>query len=102
LGQWALWVDAAAECLFTENETNAARLFGGHNRTPYVKDGIDSCVVHGRTDAVNPARTGTKAAARHRLLVPAAPSATLPWPLRPAGAAPPPRGALGPRAGAVA
>src|SRR6516165_11099507 len=71
LGQWALWVDADAECLFTENETNAARLFGGHNRTPYVKDGIGEYVVHGRAGAVNPARTGTKAAARHRLVVPA-------------------------------
>ena len=101
LGQWALWVDADAECLFTENETNAARLFGGHNRTPYVKDGIGEYVVHGRAGAVNPARTGTKAAARHRLVVPAGGSATVRWRLRPAGAAPPPGGELGADAGAV-
>ena len=101
LGQWVLWVDTGAECLFTENETNAARLFGGQNRTPYVKDGIDSCVVHGRTDAVNPARTGTKAAARHRLLVPAGGSATVRWRLRRAGTAAPPGGELGPDTGAV-
>ena len=39
--------------LFTENETNAARLFGAPNRSPFVKDGIHAAVVHGRADAVN-------------------------------------------------
>jgi hypothetical protein len=58
-------------------------------------------VVHGCTDAVNPARTGTKAAARHRLLIPAGGSATVRWRLRPAGAGSPPGGELGPDAGAV-
>ena len=67
-----LSVDPGAERLFTENETNASRLFGGQNRTPFVKDGIDDYVVHGRAGAVNPARTGTKAAVRHRLVVPQA------------------------------
>ena len=33
--------------LFTENETNAQRLFGVENRTPYVKDGINDYIVHG-------------------------------------------------------
>jgi hypothetical protein len=101
LGRWVLSLDPGAECLFTENETNAARLFGGQNRTPYVKDGIDSYVVHGRADAVNPARTGTKGAARHRLLVPAGGSATVRWRLRRAGAAAPPGGELGAGADAV-
>ena len=101
LGQWVLWVDPGAECLFTENETNAARLFGGQNHTPYVKDGIDEYVVHGRAGAVNPARTGTKAAARHRLMVPAGGSATVRWRLRRAGAAAPPGGELGPGTGAM-
>ena len=43
-------------------------------RRPCVKDGIDSYVVHGQTDAVNPARTGTKAAAHYRAR-PSAPGA---------------------------
>ena len=34
LGRRVLWVDAGAECLFTDNETNAARLFGG--REPHA------------------------------------------------------------------
>ncbi len=61
--------DSAAEpeLLFTENETNFIRLFGVGNAQPYVKDAFDDYVVHGRIEAVNPARTGTKAAARYHL-----------------------------------
>ena len=56
--------------VFTENETNAARLFGVANPSPWVKDAFHELVVHGRAEAVNP-EAGTKAAARYRLLVPA-------------------------------
>lgn len=66
-GEKVLHCEGDAALLFTENETNRQRLFGAPNRTPYVKDGIDSFVVHGRAEAVNPERTGTKAAAHHRL-----------------------------------
>jgi len=59
------------ELLFTENETNAERLFGAANASPYVKDAFHARVVEGRTGAVNPAREGTKAAAWYRLDVPA-------------------------------
>jgi hypothetical protein len=65
------------ELLFTENETNFARLFGSPNPTPYVKDAFHEYVVHGRRDAVNPARTGTKAAGLYRLRVPARGSAVI-------------------------
>ena len=40
--------DGAPELLFTDNETNAERLFGAPTATPYVKDGINDHVVHGR------------------------------------------------------
>jgi hypothetical protein len=63
--------------LFTENETNTERLFGSPNRTPYVKDAIDNCIVHGREDAVNPAKTGTKASAHYVLTVPAGETRTV-------------------------
>ncbi|MFJ4782322.1 MGH1-like glycoside hydrolase domain-containing protein [Streptomyces sp. NPDC088794] len=69
--------DLPTEALFTENDTNNERVFGSSNTTPYVKDGIDRYVVHGETDAVNPARTGTKAAVHHVLTVPAGGSATV-------------------------
>jgi hypothetical protein len=59
------------ELLFTENETNVERLFAAPNPQPYVKDAFHRRVVNGDTAAVNPARTGTKAAAWYRLQVPA-------------------------------
>ena len=46
-------------------------LFGSENQTRYVKDGINDYVVHGRRDAVNPERNGTKAAAHYTITVPA-------------------------------
>ena len=54
LGTHWLYVEKEAELLFTENETNNARLFGGSNSTPFVKDGINEYIVNGRRDAVNP------------------------------------------------
>ncbi len=75
LGRLRLEAEAASgqpvpELLFTENETNFTRLFGSENASPYVKDAFHDYVVHGRSDAVNPERHGTKAGARYRLTVP--------------------------------
>ena len=36
---------------------------------PYVKDGINDCVVHGQKAAVNPEATGTKASAHYQLAI---------------------------------
>jgi hypothetical protein len=58
------------EILFTENESNAARLWGQLNSTPYVKDAFHEYVVHGNRAAVNPEMTGTKAAAHYVLQIP--------------------------------
>ena len=69
LGPRYLYCDGEVPLLFTENETNRERLFGTPNRTPNVKDGINACIVHGRTEAVNPGKVGTKAAAHYRLTV---------------------------------
>src|SRR5262249_42414157 len=60
----------APELLFTENETNAERLFQSGNAGPYVKDAFHEFVVNGRTEAVNPELAGTKAAAHYLLEVP--------------------------------
>src|SRR4029079_12275794 len=59
------------ELLFTENETNNARLWGQSNSSPYVKDAFHEYVISGKKEAVNPARTGTKAAALYVVDVPA-------------------------------
>jgi hypothetical protein len=72
LGRYRLSVETQpAAWLFTENETNTERVFATPNATPYVKDAFHEYVVHGRTGAVNPAGTGTKAAALYRVDVPA-------------------------------
>jgi hypothetical protein len=55
--------------LFTENESNCTKLFGSANNSPFVKDSLHDLVVGGRAEAVNPARTGTKCAAHHVLVL---------------------------------
>ena len=70
LGAYRLHCEGDAPLLFTENETNHTRLGLDYpNAGPYLKDGINDCVVQGRLDAVNPDRVGTKAAAHYRLKV---------------------------------
>jgi len=69
LGVLRLFVEGEAPLIFTENETNLERLFGAPNVGPFVKDAFHELVVHGRSGAVNPDRTGTKAAALHRVRV---------------------------------
>jgi len=80
LGQYRLYCENADEVLFTENETNAGRLWGLPNPTPFVKDSINECVVHGKIDIVNPQCVGTKAAAHYKLTI--APNETRPIRLR--------------------
>jgi hypothetical protein len=65
LGDRYLYCEDGAMLLFTENETNQRRLWGTPNSTPYVKDGINECLVRGDRTAVNPDQTGTKVAALH-------------------------------------
>jgi hypothetical protein len=74
LGEYWLACAGTPNLLFTENETNAQRLWGAPNQTPFVKDGINDAIVGGCADTVNPALSGTKAAAHYQLVV--APSAT--------------------------
>jgi len=64
-----LHCEGSPELLFTENETNARRLSGAENHSPYVKDGINDYVVHGTKEAVNPQHIGTKAAAHYKLTI---------------------------------
>jgi len=66
LSEFNLFCEGEVPLLFTENETNHERLFGHPNESPYVKDGINDCVVDGRQEAVNPGKQGTKVAAHYR------------------------------------
>ncbi|KAJ5907398.1 hypothetical protein N7495_000080 [Penicillium taxi] len=55
--------DIQPQMLFTDNETNNAKLWGTKNEQPYVKDAFHRHIVEEEKDAVNPANEGTKFAA---------------------------------------
>jgi hypothetical protein len=81
-GEYVLDCDGAPELLFTENDSNVARLFGAPNGVHHVKDAFHEYVVEGRAEAVNPDRIGTKCAARYRATVPASGSVVVKLRLR--------------------
>jgi len=70
LGDYWFYCDGAMDLLFTENDSNAQRLWNHSNGSPYVKDAFHQYIISGQLQAVNPAKTGTKAAARYVLDVP--------------------------------
>jgi hypothetical protein len=71
LGKLYLYAERPSELLFTDNESNAERLWGTPNPKPYVKDAFHRAIVRADKGAVNPAQQGTKVAARYSLyLVP--------------------------------
>jgi Glycosyl hydrolase family 63 C-terminal domain len=67
LGEYQLSYDGKAQPLFTENETNASRLYGYVNGFGVAKDGFHEFVIHNRVEAVSPANKGTKFAAYYQL-----------------------------------
>ena len=71
LGEYTLQCDGNPEWLFTENETNVQRLWGQPNPSPYVKDAFHRYLIDAEQGAINPEKTGTKAAAHLCLEVPA-------------------------------
>jgi hypothetical protein len=64
-----LYCEGDIPLLFTENETNNARIFGSKNSSPFVKDGINNYVVQGEAGAINPEQIGTKASPYYQLMV---------------------------------
>jgi hypothetical protein len=77
LGVYTLHAAGDPTLLFCDNETNGARLYGVNGVKAYYKDAFHDYVVQGDHSAVNPARTGTKAAAHYILQVPAGGSTTV-------------------------
>ncbi len=67
LGQYWLYYEGQPPALFTENETNIARLFQVPNAAPYVKDSFHDYFVHGCKTAVHPEQKGTKACLAYQL-----------------------------------
>ena len=68
-GDYWLHAENKPPLLFTENETNDRRCFNAPDMGPYVKDAFHDYVVHADMGAVNPAQTGTKAAAHYELQI---------------------------------
>ncbi len=83
LGAFRFEIESEAPLLFTENETNNARLYGGKNVSGVAKDGINDCVVNGVKTAVQ-SDEGTKVAPHFKLTIPAHGRAELRLRLRPA------------------
>lgn len=67
--RWLIF-DGEPALLFTENETNEARLYKG-SWQPFCKDAINDAVVNGRTEGVKNVPEGTKAAAHYKVVIPA-------------------------------
>src|SRR4051812_44045695 len=68
---------AAPELLFTENDTNLARIWGTERTGGFVKDGINDFVVATRGGSVNPRAVGTKVSALYLLDLPPGESTTI-------------------------
>ncbi len=77
LGDYTLHCDGEPQLLFCDNETNVHRLYNADVQAGFYKDAIHDYVVNGRRDAVNPMKTGTKAAAHYEMTVPAGRSVTV-------------------------
>ena len=77
LGEYRCYVEGAPELLFTDNETNSPRLFGGSAPGRHFKDGFHERVIAGRMEAVRSDGMGTKAAAWYRATIPAGGSHTV-------------------------
>jgi hypothetical protein len=88
LGELRFHCEGDVPLLFTDNASNNERLWGSPNDRPHVKDAFHRFLIHGETGAVNPARTGTKAAAHYRLRVPPGGSASVRLRLAATGAKP--------------
>jgi hypothetical protein len=80
LGKRWLMIEDGLPLLFTDNETNAQKLYGRANASAAVKDAINDFVVDGRTGVLNANHVGTKASAHAQLTMPAGGSVV--WRLR--------------------
>ena len=72
-----LIAEGKPKLLFTDNETDFKRLFEVENRATYLKNAFHDYLIGKNESSVNPAETGTKAAALYRFEIPAGASATV-------------------------
>ena len=89
MGPHVFDVPSDAKLLFTDNETNAARVFGAASRSRFTKDAFHRFIVNGELDAVNPENHGTKMCAWQRLEIEAGASHVMEMRLGPANSSGP-------------
>ena len=77
LGKRFLYGEPNGQPLFTDNETNAKRLYGVPNANPYCKDAFHHAIVNGEQGAVNPNLSGTKSCLHYQYTVPSGGSVVL-------------------------
>jgi hypothetical protein len=70
LGTMFLAAEVEAPALFTDNESNVARVFDGYSPAAYFKDGINDFIVQGNKNAVNPLQRGTKSCICYQRILP--------------------------------
>jgi len=77
LGRYHLYAPEGGRLLFTDNETNAPRVYGdgAYSRKPHVKDAFHRHIVQGENTLKDP--PGTKACMQYRQSVPAGESVVL-------------------------
>jgi hypothetical protein len=66
LGEYRLHVEGNPTFLFTENETNIARVFGAQGAGGPFKDAFHEYLIGGRADAISQTQNGTKVAIHER------------------------------------
>ena len=69
LGKYWLHVQDKPDLLLCDNDTNVRRLFGDSSAHGFFKDAFHDYLIRGEHGAVNPDRSGTKAAAHYDLTV---------------------------------
>jgi hypothetical protein len=89
LGEYQWYAEGGPTLLFCDNETNCQRLYGTASDAQFFKDGIHNYLVNKEENAVNPARTGTKAAAHYTLTLAAGATQQVRLRLGPSGLAEP-------------
>ncbi|RZK14536.1 MAG: glucosidase, partial [Hymenobacter sp.] len=85
LSELTWYAEGGPDWLFCDNNSNTQRLYGTPSEEPFFKDGINNYIVDGQQNAVNPARTGTKAAAHYPLVLAAGATQQVRLRLGPAG-----------------
>jgi hypothetical protein len=80
LGEYRLHVEGGPELLFTDNETNTARVFGVQGSHGPFKDAFHEYLIAGHAEAIRQAPKGTKVAVHERREI--APGATAQMRLR--------------------